>query len=162
MAMNWDIPGFCKIQINSVDAGMTDAEDTIRVEEQVKELVLHSNQSGPEMPDKAINLGRVVRLTIPLAKWDPAVVDPVNQTPGASTVGQVGSLGNDVVTFAVKIVPQLAGTYAYNFGLCRMVDNQAIEGFGIKAKKQTLIIEAYPDPSALATATTAVYTKISQ
>ena len=139
--------------------GQTDADDLIQYEENIHERKIHTNLSGPELVGKVINLGRSGIIRFGLIEFDATVIDALLKATGASTIGQIGTLGADTILFALSIVPATAGVIGYTFPQCRIVDTTPVTQWGLIETKRAFIIEAMPNPASTLGSTEPLYFK---
>jgi len=149
MAESIHISGYTQVKTSSSVIGETSADNDIRIKIIKGTKKIHTNQSGPELWDSIINLGVRAILTIPLQKFDDAVLNPLLAKP-AATEGQNGTLGGSIASFPLSIVPTNGS--GYYFANCWIIDNYEISKFGYEENIIMLTVEAAPDPSAGATA----------
>lgn len=154
MAIAFEIKGKTLIKSGSDVWGMTDAEDTVTVEEVIHQKEIHSNESGPELPAKVINLGRHLVIRAPLTQWDDALIDAQQKAVGATSLGQLGTLGADVRTFALSVIPAISGAKGFTSATCFFIETIPISAWGLMEAKKLLVVKAVPAMNALSTATT--------
>lgn len=158
MAIGFKIPGKTLLKQSTDTVGMSDAADFITVRERIFNLNIFSNESGPNVPAKIINHGRLCEIRAPLTQFDRAILDPLMKASGATTLGQIGSLGADITPVSWSVVPAITGATSYTFPKCFFVDAVDVGGWGLQEQKIVIVLWAIPDPAALSTATTAYYT----
>lgn len=166
MAQSFEIKGATTILTDSVLAatfvalGITDHDDTVAVEVTNHEHLIHTNESGPDMPEKVLNLGLTGKVIMNLVRWDKAQLTSLIETTTASAgEGEIGILGADKKVFALKVVGTTVGSEEFLFPFCRIVEPWRLTEWGSKDSRTSLSIECFPNPAALATATTTLYTK---
>lgn len=138
--------------------GESDANDLPEWEEVVHERPIYTSGSGPNLPAKIISLGRSGILRANLINFDQTLLDAIQTCTGASAVGQLGSLGADVVLFSFAISGSISGSRIYTFPTCRFIDRISDIGWGMQENKKRLMLQAIPHPNALGSATTPLYT----
>lgn len=161
MASVFEIKGFTQLFTGSTVIGQSDADDLPEWEEQVFERVIHTNESGPEMFAKGISHGRAAIVRVNLIKFDKTQVDILRKAPGATLAGQLGNLGADVPTFALKLESKIVGSDIYTFPTCRMLGGEVIgdRQWGLMENKLFFVFASFPDPALLSTATTPYWIK---
>lgn len=158
MAIGFEVPGKCTLKSGTLTIGMSDADDMITVREMTHPMVFYSNESGPFLPAKIIELGRFCVVRAPLTQVDHAVLDPLQKASGATTIGQQGSIGSDVVLSPITIQSTITGAQSMTFPKCYINEPIEIAGFGNTVKKYMLEFMAIPDPTLLANASNPFYT----
>lgn len=160
MAQTIHVVGKTTLKLSTSVAGQTDETNDISVQIFPGEKVIHTNESGPHVEAKIINLGEYAMIRVPLISWDDTVIDVVKKRmSGTAAAGQIGVLGGDLTLFQLDITTTVTGEFSYSFPKVRLVDNWEIGKWGYEAQRLMLIFRAIPDPAALSTATTALYTK---
>lgn len=160
MAQTIHVVGKTTLKLSTSVAGQTDEQNDISAEIFLGEKKIHTNESGPHVPAKIINLGEYAMIRVPLISWDDAVIDVVKKRlAGTATAGQIGVLGSDLTLFQLDLTTTVTGEYSYSFPKVRLVDNWSLGKWGYEGQRLMLIFQAIPDPAALSTATTALYTK---
>ena len=159
MAQSIHVVGATVVAVGGTTIGQTDESNDIEWEVTLGEKKIYTNASGPVMPAKIVNLGMIGKLAVPLISWDDsAIAGIIQRCSGAAAAGQIGTLGVDLTQFSVTLTTQISGELSYAFPKSRLVDNWKVNKFGYEAKRLVLLFEVIPDPTALATATTALYT----
>lgn len=165
MAQSIEIKGTTTISTDAVAPatfvaiGITDHDDTVGVEVTNHEFPIFTNESGPNMPAKILNMGLSGKVTMNLVEWDAVQLKSlVEATSDVAAEGQIGVIGSDKKTFALKVSGNVTGSRVYTFPFCRLVDPWSEIEWGNKDSRISLSIDCYPDPDALSTATTPLYT----
>lgn len=165
MAQDYEIKGATTIYTDAVltdtfvALGITDHDDAPEDEITNHELPIFTNESGPNMPAKVLNMGKTGNIRANLIRWDAtqmaAIVEAQN---GLVAEGDIGVLGGDKKTFAVRLQGVTSGSRIITFHFCRLIEPFRELDWGNKPSRTSLAIAAYPDPSALGTSTTPLYT----
>lgn len=155
MATEIVISGHTQIYTGEDLIGETDENNDISLRIFVPRKLIRTNLSGPEMYEKAINLGRRALIRIPFVKLDLTVLATFLAGEAASE-GLIGDLGADVPFLPISIVPDNGDTFT--FGFAQVIDNYDIEKWGYEAQKTMVMWEAIPDPTALDDPSTPLYT----
>lgn len=146
-------------QSTFVALGITDHDDTPENETNNHEHVINTNESGPDMPGKILNLGKTAIIRAVLVRYDTTELAALTEcTDNVAAEGQIGILGADKKTFALQIQGVISGSRKYEFPFCRLAEPYRELDWGNKESRVALVIAAYPDPDALSTATTPLYT----
>lgn len=159
MAATFEIKGKTSVSLGGSAAGQTSADDQITVTEHVGKYEIHTSESGPFIPADVRETGRFCIIRIPLTQKDESVINGLRKAEGATSAGQLGTLGKSITQFAVILTPAVTGAIAYTFPNCYFVDTVEVQGWGVQPESKTvLILKAIPLTSALTTATTTYYT----
>jgi hypothetical protein len=159
MAKSIKVVGATTLTSTGGTLGQTDDNNDISIQIMPGEKKIHTNQSGPHIPAKVISLGEYATIRVPLIDWDDAVIDAIRKRQTSTTTnGQLGTLGTDLTQFPLNIVTTRVGERSFAFPNTRLVDTVTIEKFGYEPERLMLVFEAIPDPAALGTATTPLYT----
>ena len=149
MATAITISGVTALKSGTLTLGYTDDGNDIRIKIFKGTKKIHTNLSGPELWDSIINLGLRAQITVPLQKFDEAVMSQFLSGTGG-TEGTNGSLGANIAASAISIVPSNGSGYYFPYAW--VVDSYEIAKFGYEPKILTVTFEACADPSAGATA----------
>ena len=158
MAVAFEIPGKTQIFFNGTLLGQTDADDVPEWEEIINERVINTNGSGPFLPAGVIGLGRFGLIRANLIQVDLVQLELMQRAQGASAVGQIGSLGVLKSFFTIDIRGIIVGSKKYAFPTVRLVESPRKSQIGNMEQKFGFVWQAIPDPAALQTATTPIYT----
>ncbi len=164
MATALEIKGPTRLDTGGVDLGQTDATDVPSWDEMVFQHPIFTNASGPNMPVRILNMGRMGIVTANLIDFDIAALEALLKAPGATLAGQLGKLGASyavspgVGLFPIAIKGSVSGSRTYSFATCFITDAIRDLQWGIMENKKALTFHAIPDPTALATATTPIWT----
>ena len=158
MAVQFEIPGKTQIFFNGSLLGQTDADDVPEWEEVVNERVINTNGSGPNLPAGVIELGRFVLIRANLVEIDFTQMELMQRAQGAAAVGQIGTLGALKSFFTLEVRGIIVGSKKYLFATVRLIESPRKSQIGNMEQKFSFVWQAIPDPAALQTATTPIYT----
>lgn len=159
MAKKFDIKGFSQLKTGATVIGQSDADDLPEWEETIFERLIHTNESGPELPAKVISLGRAALIRVNLIDFDLTQIDLLRKATGATLPGQLGDLGADVPTFPLKLEGKIVGSTIYTFPTCRLIESLGDRQWGLMENKLFFVFASFPDPTTLSTPTTPYWTQ---
>ena len=163
MAKSMNVAGQTLIKTGSVVLGVAIEEPSAMFRIVPHEAEFHDTGSGPDIPRKVIYTGRTAVISATLGDCDHEEILLLSKAPGAASaaagIGQIGTLGADVTTFPITLEPLRSGLLAYTFPTCRFREEWTNENWGVgHVNRWSLVLESYPDPTALNTSTTALFT----
>lgn len=161
MALEIKVPGPSKIRIGAgtgslSDFAYTDNEDLARIEVEDHFRVVKTSDRG-EMDAAVIYTGTSALIAFTAAKWDEGVwISQMNTLRGSVTEGTIlaakigqtlftGASGETDLSFALAIVPAIAGNKSYTFPRCYPPQPHQLIGFGNVEKRLATVIRAVPD-----------------
>ena len=160
---NLFVAGRSLVKTNSTNLGITDSSDSIQITLHHETLELMTNEGGPRMPYKIINLGMTATITVPFAVYNVSQLDGLRKLPGSTSAdgNQLGTLGADIQRFPITILPDLPNVQGYTFGNCYFEGDENIGPWGYETLKRAVTFKAIFDPSILCDSTNSLFVYIS-